>query len=297
MERERERQRSTPLAAGLLSIAAGLATAAVLGPLATGVIDYHVTETLLNQTIGLDAVSLFVVAPLAVLAAVLVLRGHVGGQVLALGIGAYTAYMFVQYVVGPDYTGLPGNNELLFPVYLVLFALGWLVTVVAWGALDLERLPSTPARDRLVGRFLLPLLAFFAFVRYVPALVDAMGSGLQDDGYLAGPSFFWTIALLDLGVFLPGTVAACVGLAQGTAWAHKALYTVVGWFALVGPAVAAMAITMYVNGDPNASGSGVVIMSILGLVFASLAVFVLRPLLGARSRSSSAASSRLDPSR
>ena len=49
---------------GLMAIGVGLATVAVLGPLAAGVVDYHVTETLRNQTIGLDAVSLLVVAPL-----------------------------------------------------------------------------------------------------------------------------------------------------------------------------------------------------------------------------------------
>ena len=56
--------------------------------------------------------------------------------------------------------------------------------------------------------------------------------------YLAGPAFSWAIALLDLGVFLPLTVATCVGLARGRPWAQKALYTVAGWFGLVGLAVA-----------------------------------------------------------
>ena len=79
------------LAAGLLVIASGLVGVALLGPLASDVIDYRVTETLRNQTIGLDAVSLFVVAPLSLLAAMLVLRGHVAGPALALGIGAYTS--------------------------------------------------------------------------------------------------------------------------------------------------------------------------------------------------------------
>src|SRR4029079_19345853 len=74
------------LAAVLALLAVGLATVALLGPLASGVIEYHVTETIRNQTIGLDAVSLFVVAPLACVAAVLVLRGRMLGPALALGI-------------------------------------------------------------------------------------------------------------------------------------------------------------------------------------------------------------------
>src|SRR3954464_15887022 len=91
------------LALGLLVIAAGLAAVALLGPLATGIIDYRVTETLRNQTIGLDAVSLFLVAPLSVFAALRVRGGYLVGPALALGIGTYTSYMAVQYIVGPDY--------------------------------------------------------------------------------------------------------------------------------------------------------------------------------------------------
>jgi hypothetical protein len=85
--------------------------------------------------------------------------------------------------------------------------------------------------------------------------------------------------MLDLGVFLPATVVTCVGLVRGAAWAQKALFAVVGWFGLVGPAVAAMAITMYVNDDPNASGGNAAFMSLLGLTFLALAVFVYAPLV------------------
>src|SRR4051794_36512620 len=99
------------LALGLIALACGLVAVSLLGPLTGGPVGYHVSETLRNLTIGLDAVSLFVVSPLAVLAAVLVVRGHPAGRLLTLGLGAYTAYMFVQYVVGPEYLSRPGDNE------------------------------------------------------------------------------------------------------------------------------------------------------------------------------------------
>jgi hypothetical protein len=272
------------LAVVLFAIALGLAAVALMGPLVTRLVDYRVTETLRNQTIGLDAVSLLVVTPLALLAAFLVLRGHVAGPVIALGIGAYTAYMFLQYILGPDYAHLRGNNERLFPLAIFLFAAGWGVALMAWNAIDSERLPRSRRRELLIGRFVLPVLALAAFSRYVPQLMDWMSSSPEDENYIAGPSFSWAIAMLDLGVFLPTTVAACVGLVRGTHWAPKALYTVAGWFGLVGPAVAAMAITMYVNDDPIASGGNAVLMSVLGLAFLTLAVFVYWPLYQGRAR-------------
>lgn len=270
------------LAGCLVATAVGLSLVALLGPFATGVIDYHVTETLRNQTIGLDAVSLLVVTPLSLLAALLVLRMHVAGAALALGIGSYTSYMFVQYIVGPESERLPGNNELLFPLYVVLFATGWVVALVAWQRTELERLPGSPRRDRMLGRVVLPLLAFLAFFRYLPALADWMSAAPEDQGYLAGPTFSWAIAMLDLGVFLPATAVACVGLVRRAPWVYKALYLVVGWFGLVGPAVAAMAIAMYVNDDPNASTGNVVFMTLLGLSFAVLAIVLFRPLFTRR---------------
>jgi hypothetical protein len=266
-------------ALGLVGIALGLAVVALLGPLGTGVIDYRVSETLRNQTVGLDAASLVVVAPVAVAAALLVLHDRVLGAVLGLGVGSYTSYMFVQYVVGPDYAHLPGNNERLFPLALLLFAGGWAVVVGCWQLVGADDLRLPPRRERLIRRYVLPLLGLAAFGRYLPALADWMSGAPTDAGYVAGPNFAWTIALLDLGVFAPLTVAACVALARRRSWAPKLLCAVLGWFALVGPAVAAMAIAMAVNDDPNGSVGVALFMSGLGLAFVAVAVVAFQPLL------------------
>jgi hypothetical protein len=267
------------LGLGLLALAAGLAVNSLLGPLAAEAFELPITETLRNQMIGLDAVSLLLVAPLAAAAGLLALRGRVLGQALALGIGAYAAYMSVQYALGPEFGDLPGDSQRLFPLYLVLFVLGWIAALEAWNGIDADPLPSSRRRDLAVGRFVLPVLALLAFFRYLPALADAMSASPRDEGYLAGPTFFWAIALMDLGIFLPATVAACYGLVRGTAWAQKALYLVAGWFGLVGPAVAGMAIAMYVNDDPVVSGANVVLMTVLGALFVALALVVYLPLV------------------
>jgi hypothetical protein len=263
---------------GLVLVAGGLVAVALLGPLASGAIAYRVTGTLRNQTIGLDAVSLVLVAPLALVAAWLCLRGRALGPALALGIGGYTAYMFAQYVLGPDYAHLPGNNERLFPLALALFAAGWMIAVMAWRALDAGELQLPERRARLIGRYVLPLLTLAAFGRYLPALADWMSGAPSDAGYLAGPTFAWTIALLDLGVLLPLTIAANVGILHGEPWAPKLLFMVIGCFGLIGPAVAGMAIAMAVNDDPTSSTGLVVFMTVLGLAFLALAVAVYRPL-------------------
>lgn len=264
------------LAPGLLALGAGLVALALLGPLVGGPVDYRISATLRNQTIGLDAVGLMLVAPLCVAAAVWTVRGRVLGPVLALSLGSYTTYMMLQYVLGPDYAHLPGNNERVFALASALSAGGWMLALLAWNAVG--PLPAPGGRARWVARVGLPAAALLAFSRYLPALADWMSSAPEDPGYLAGPGFAWAIALLDLGVWAPLTVAACVGLARGAAWAPKAVYAVAGWFGLVGPAVSAMAVAMYVNDDPTASLGDVVFLSALGLVFAALAIVLFRPL-------------------
>jgi hypothetical protein len=268
------------LGLGSIALGACLAVVSLLGPVALDVIHYRITETLRNQTIGLDTVSLAVVAPLAVAIGVLALRRHPAAPVLALGPASYSVYMLTQYVVGPEYLRLPGNNERFFPLYLSLFVLAGALGLRAWSSIDLGRASVPPRRARLLGRVLLPLAGLLVFSRYVPALLDATSAKPGAGDYRAGPTFFWTIALLDLGVGLPALVAACVGLARERPWAPKALYAVVGWLALVGPAVAGMAITMYVNDDPNASIGLMSLMTALGVGLASLAAFLYRPLFG-----------------
>ena len=160
----------------------------------------------------------------------------------------------------------------------MLFALGWGAAVLAWRALPADRLPTPGRRERILATVALPLLAFLAFSRYLPILADLVGGHPQDPGYRAGPTFFWTIATLDLGVFLPATAIACVAVVRGCEWAQKALYLVAGWFGLVGPAVAAMGIAMRLGDIPGATVAATLFMTVLGLAFIALAFVAYQPL-------------------
>ena len=87
----RRRLEGQGLALALVALAAGLALNSVLGPLVLDVIDYRLSVSLHNQLIGLDVVSLVLVAPLCAAAAVLALRGQIAGAVIALGPVTFTA--------------------------------------------------------------------------------------------------------------------------------------------------------------------------------------------------------------
>jgi hypothetical protein len=190
--------------------------------------------------------------------------------------------MVPQYVLGPDYLGVDGNNERAFPLMLALLVLGVVGMALAWRAIDLDRLPASPRRERLVGRVLLPIAAVAVYVRYAAALPGMMGAGRVAEDYLAGPTFAWTIALLDLGLALPAIVTAWVGARLGAPGARPALYAVVGWLALVGIAVAGMAVAMMLRHDPAMSGAAMAVMVALAAGLSTMAALLYGPLLRRR---------------
>lgn len=263
----------------LLVLAAALAANSLLGPLAAGVIRYRFSETLLRQGIGLDLVSLVVVAPLLTRAGFLALRGRPRAPVLALGPAAYVTYMAVQYAVGPEYLTLPGNNERFFALHVVLFALGLVLAAWAWSAVEAAGLAPTTRRGERRWSLVLLAIAALVFLRYLPGLADLAAGGAGPPAFRENPTSWLLIATMDLGIAVPSAVAAAVGLRRGALWARKALHGVVTWFALVGLAVAAMAAVMLARGDPAASAAGTAAFGAFAAAFLALAALLYRPVL------------------
>ena len=85
---------------------------------------------------------------------------------------------FPQYVLGPDYLNLAGNNERFLPtVARPVFPGDLRRDSSAWAAVDLSRLPaSNEGRAACRGRVLLPIATVLVFGRYAPALGDRMSA-------------------------------------------------------------------------------------------------------------------------
>jgi hypothetical protein len=249
------------------------------------VIRYRFSTTLINQGIGLDAVALFGAAPLSIIAGVLVLRGHRAGPVLAFVPATFTGYMAPQYVVGPDYLGLVGNNERFFLLHIALFVLAVTLIVGAWRAVDRTKLrPDSRASDRRRSLVLLGVAAFIVLGRWLPGLIELLGGDPTNADYLENPTSYLLIGVLDLGLVVPAAIAGAVALLRGSVWARTAAYGVIGWLTLVPASIAAMAITMQVNNDPNADRGLVVIFTIAAAVFTLGAVILFKPMIQSERR-------------
>ncbi len=261
----------------------GLAINAALGPLMLDVIRYHVSDDFNNQTIGLDASALLIIAPFCVILGFVQFRGskrltQTGAAMMSLGPGLFAMYMLPQYVVGPDYLGRPGNNQRFFLLHLALFILSAAVSLVAWNAVDPVRLPKTSRRTSLAAASVLVAGALFlVFGLHLRGVVDGLARTPRDEAFLADPTAFWFVKFLDLGIIVPASIAGAVALVRGARWGQRLTYTLIGWLTFDALAVSAMAITMVANDDPNSSEVLAVGFVVLSLGLLSMMVKLYRP--------------------
>ena len=267
------------LARLLVLLAVGLAANALLGPLVLAGIEYRYSDSLINQAIGLDAVALLGAAPAALVAAFLTAHHHPAGPVIAIIPATFAAYMAPQYIMGPDYLALPGNNERFFLFHLALFVLGITTAILAWRNVDRSKLrPDTAEGDRRRSLILLGVATFILVGRWVAGIADLLAGDPTGVDYRENPTAYLLIGVLDLGVIVPATITAAVGLRKHTTWARTASYAVIGWFALVPAAVAAMAVVMQINDDPNATTGATVMFVVAAIVFTIGALLLYRPM-------------------
>lgn len=271
------------LAMLLLLLGAGIAALALLGPLALRVIGYHVTDDVRNQVVGGDLVALVLVAPTCVVAALLVRRARVAGPVLALAPTAFAMYQSTQLAVGGEFTVAGGNSERAFPLMLAVFWLAAAGLVGAWRSIDPATLPEPGAALRRAAAAALVLVALFLVVGlHLPGLVDVLGGAPYDVAYTQGPTVFWLVKWMDLAVVVPLIAVTAIGALRRARWARLLLPAVVGWAALLGSAVAAMAIVMAVNDDPAASAGLAIGFAAFAGAFLLLAGQLVAPLIHQR---------------
>ncbi len=256
----------------VLVLVVALLVNTVAGPLFTGRVSYPIPESLLNQLLGLEVVTLGLVVPVALVAGVLALRSHPMAPVLAFGPAAYAAYMFVQYVVGPDYT----SYSLVVVAHVAITSLAGILTLWSWSLSAHSPLPRSGTARRKRRAVLLMLLAGFVLLRYVPGLVGSMTGEAIPAEFLDARAFFWSIVLLDLGVVVPGVTLAAFAMWRGAEVAERAYCAVLGWFVMVPPSVAAMAAVMVLRDDPYASVPTLVLLTVASVVFAVPAVLAVR---------------------
>lgn len=285
--------RSRPAGLGSIVLGAGIAVSAVLGPLVLKVIRFHTSANLENQFVGGEVVSLAIVAPAAMAAGALWLRGHRAAPVLALGPALYAVYTYTTVVVGQEYTRYGGNAEKFFPLYVGLVAGGAAMTAFAWSQLveTTVPIPSNALRRTLAAVFL-GIGSLFALNWTAQIRLVIVGKPTAE--YADGPTLFWLIKLLDFGFVIPLLMVTGVGLLRRHEIAIKAAYGLAAFVTCLTGSVAGMAIAMVAKGDPSAQPAMLIVVlpATIGLALGTMRL--LRSYLqGASERPRSTADDRL----
>jgi MFS family permease len=271
-----QRQRTAAILSFVL--AASIVVAAILGPLVTGVIRFHLPDSLVVQYEGGEVVTLFVAVPLLIAAGILWRRGERLAPALAFGPATYTAYTFVTAIAGQEYGRYDGNSERAFFLYAGLIAVGSAVAVLA--AADLLRQPAATPPDMLrsltAGIFLL-IAAFFALA-WIAQVVQVY-RGVESIEYQQGPTLFWLIKMLDLGFLVPALGTIGVGLLRRSMLAARLAYGMVIYAVCMAGAILGMGVAMWIEEDPAAS---IGMIAFLAPVTVGLAIVAARMLMAYR---------------
>ena len=236
---------------GSIALGAGIAASAILGPLVLKVIRFRTSANIENQFVGGEVMSLAVVAPMAVAAGVLWLRGHRLAPPLALGPALYAVYTYTTAVIGQEYGRYDGNVEKFFPLYAGLVAGGAAIAASAWGQLGETGAPLPPDRLRwtMAGIFL-GLGSFFALAWAQQIRLVYTGNATTE--YQEGPTIFWLIKLLDFSFMIPLLLATGAGLLRQNRTAIKAAYGLATFATCLAGSITGMAVVMQAKGDPSA---------------------------------------------
>jgi hypothetical protein len=241
-------------ATGIASIAlgVGIATNAVLGPLLLGVIRLRESANMETQLLGGELTSLFLAAPIAIVAGVMWWRGSRLAPAVGIGPAGFAMYTYIQFVLVPDYSRYDGNNERFFPLYLALVMLGGWLVWRAWHQLWAGRIANLTSNVADAYGVLLVIVHGAFAVLWIASIVLVMIGGPTPE-YHEHPTGFWLVRLMDLGFIIPFAMTTGIGLLCRAPWASRNAYAFAGMEALLACAVSGMALRMWIRQDPGVS--------------------------------------------
>jgi hypothetical protein len=199
-----------------MSVAAVLVAAAGNVAALAGVGDVYGRETsaFVDQALAQDIVNLVVVAPTAIVLALLARRGSMTAHLLWLGVISFVVYNYVIYT-------LSVHAGALYLPWVAVLGMAVYALIGGLSTLDHEavRARSATASVRPAGWFLCVVAVAFT-VLWLSDIVPALMSGVVPEGaqQLGLPSS--PVHVLDLAFYLPATFAAGIALLRHQSWGY-----------------------------------------------------------------------------
>lgn len=253
-------------------LAMGLSTIAILGPLGFGAIEWRISDNMERQLLAIDAVAVFIVAPVAVVAGILWWRGRRIAPVIAFGPAVYAVYFLFQDILTPEYLRYDGNNEQFFPLVYAVLLLGLIVAVKAWSSISPDDIAEPGRRLRLTSATLFIGFGLFLALGWSAWIADIMQGNTDLVEYQEHPAGSWLVKTVDLAFLVPAAIATGIGLIRRSRVATKAASVLAGVLTYLAAAVAGIGIVMVVQDDPSAQPVFVAVTVPLTLALAAIAI-------------------------
>lgn len=226
-----------------------VAVSVVLGPLMTGRIVQRPADDAIDQFRGSEAVSLLVVVPLLLIAALLSRRANPIAPYLAIAGALFCVYTYVTVITGQEYLQHDGNVERAFPLYAGMIALGTTISVMAWRTIRETDAVSAPHHTRMRMSWGLIALGIIVALLWATQLWHVYW-GTPSSGYTESPALFWTIKLLDYGFVIPVAFMLAEGVRHDRPYAFEAGTALLCFFTILTLGIAAMGVsTMLAQGS------------------------------------------------
>ena len=267
LEGERRRDGLLPdgvLVAAAFLGAASVATISLLGPLGLGILQYRTSASGVNQTIGVDAVDLFLMVPVLVLGGALLLLRRPGAKYLLILAPLTLFSLALEAGVGQEWNLYPGNVERFAWLFIVETVVALVLLVGTLPMFSERDAPEFAKRGlRLYIAFVTLLLVLFA-VLWLQELIEVSTTGNTASGsYANAPGAFWTVRFMDLGITIPLGFLGMYLLLTKPRRAYALVLLFFGFFVTMGTSVTAMATVMLLNHDPEAQAGALVIFPML----------------------------------
>lgn len=242
--------RSSEIAGAVTSVVLGLLLllAAVLGPLVTGRIRFHMSDDALVQYVGGEIVTLVLAVALLVSAPAWV-GGRPWAPALAAGAAGYAVYTFVTVVAGQEHARYPGNAEKAFLLYAAITAAAVVLLVVSFRALAATPVDVAP---RQATARLLVAIGVVVGLLWLAQLAAYYRSGPSAE-YESATALFWLIKYLDLGLLIPLSVLTALALRSPSPAVDAAAVTMLGFLTWLLAALVLMGLEMVRRDTPGAS--------------------------------------------
>ncbi len=260
-----------------ISILTGFIVAyiSIIGPLFLNIIAYKSSESGVFQFTGQDLVNLVFVAPMLIVGGgFLFFKKPIGISMLTF-LPLYLIYYGLSYAIGLEWSNqtLFGNSEHNIHLYIGILVNSLIILLYC-----IENLDRREMIFKKRGLIVYSILATMLTLMFAASYIQVIQQNLVEptEVYLAAPALFWFVKTFDLSFLVP-----LMGISIYLLWTRPLKSYLIqhlnfGFFITMTSAVNAMALIMWLKGDPTYSLPAHVLFMTLELISIVGFVYILR---------------------